>query len=75
MCLAVPMSIKSIQGTQALVENQGVELWVNISLVPEARIGEAVIVHAGFAIERLSPEEEGSIRAVWDEYEKTLEDE
>ena len=56
MCLAVPAEIKSIDGTSAKVDFGGVLRTVNISLV-DAKIGEYVIVHAGYAIEVLDREE------------------
>lgn len=56
MCLAVPAEIKEINGDVAKVDFGGVLKEVNISLV-DASIGEYVIVHAGFAIEKLNKEE------------------
>jgi hydrogenase expression/formation protein HypC len=56
MCLAVPAEIKSIDGTTAKVDFGGVMRQVNISLV-SAKVGEFVIVHAGYAIEVLDKEE------------------
>ncbi|HUV60936.1 MAG TPA: HypC/HybG/HupF family hydrogenase formation chaperone [Thermoplasmata archaeon] len=56
MCLAVPAEIKSIDGTTAKVDFGGVMRQVNISLV-SAKVGEFVIVHAGYAIEVLDREE------------------
>lgn len=52
---------------QATVDFDGVQKHVSISLVPDAVIGDHVIVHAGFAIEKLS-EEDAWI--VLEEYEK-----
>jgi len=56
MCLAVPAEIKEINGDVAKVDFGGVLKDVNVSLV-DANIGEYVIVHAGFAIEKLNKEE------------------
>ena len=56
MCLAVPMKVERIEGFRAQVESAGVTMTVDVSMVPEIKVGEYVIVHAGFAIERLSPE-------------------
>jgi len=57
MCLAVPMKVERIEGAIAIVESAGMKMQVDISLVPEAQVGEYLIVHAGFAIEKLKPEE------------------
>lgn len=56
MCLAVPAEIKSIEGTTAEVDFGGVVRSVNLSLV-SAKVGDYVIVHAGYAIEVLDREE------------------
>ncbi len=57
MCLAVPMRVEDIKGSRARVESAGVIMEVDVSMVPEVMPGEYVIVHAGFAIERLKPDE------------------
>jgi hydrogenase expression/formation protein HypC len=56
MCLAVPAEIKSIDGFNATVDYGGVSRTANISLV-EAKVGDFVIVHAGYAIQVLDREE------------------
>ncbi len=56
MCLAVPAEIKSIDGMMATVDFGGVSRTANISLV-DAKIGDYVIVHAGYAIQLLDKEE------------------
>jgi hydrogenase expression/formation protein HypC len=56
MCLAVPAEIKSIDGHMAKADFGGVMRPVNVSLV-EAKVGDYVIAHAGYAIEVLDREE------------------
>lgn len=56
MCLAVPAEVKSIDGVMATVDFGGVIRTANVSLV-DAKIGDFVIVHAGYAIEILDREE------------------
>ena len=52
MCLAVPVRITRLIGAEtALARRGGLELEVNVSLVPDVREGDYVIVHAGFAIQ------------------------
>lgn len=62
MCLAIPGRVMSIKGDRAVVDYGGTITEANISLVrPE--VGEFVIVHAGFAIEKLDVKEaERSLR-------------
>jgi hydrogenase expression/formation protein HypC len=50
MCLAIPTLIKSIDGTTARAEIGGVERSISLALTPEARVGDYVLVHTGFAI-------------------------
>lgn len=57
MCLAVPMEIIELDDALATVEVAGVRRQVNVELVPEPQVGDYVIVHAGYAIEKLSPDE------------------
>ena len=56
MCLAVPAEVKSIDGVMANVDFGGVTRTANISLV-DAKVGDFVIVHAGYAIQILDREE------------------
>lgn len=62
MCLAVPGQILWIGDQPALertgrVNFGGIVKEVNLAYVPEARIGDYVIVHVGFAISRVDPDE------------------
>lgn len=57
MCLAVPVKIVSIEGDQAEVEIGGVGRKVSIVLTPEARVGNYVLLHTGYAINVLNEEE------------------
>lgn len=50
MCLAIPAKIVTMDGSLAKVDMMGNERVVSIDLVPEVKIGEYVLVHAGFAI-------------------------
>jgi len=66
MCLAVPGLIEDIDGDQAEVNFGGVTREANISLV-DADIGDYIIVHAGYAIERLEEEEAKKSLEAWNE--------
>lgn len=56
MCLAVPAHIISIDGTKALAEMSGVKKEIDITLTPEAISGDWVVVHVGFALQRIDPQ-------------------
>ena len=55
MCLAIPMKVKSIKNEFAEVATGKLKRTINIQLLPSIRIGDYVIVHAGFAIQKLDP--------------------
>jgi len=57
MCLGVPAKILETRDGAAVVELGGVRREISMMLIDDASVGEWVIVHAGFAIERLSEEE------------------
>jgi hydrogenase expression/formation protein HypC len=53
MCLAVPMRVIEVQGDLGRVEQAGVSREVSFALLEQVSPGDYVLVHAGFAIERL----------------------
>ena len=57
MCLAIPTLVKSIDGTSARAEIGGVERSISLALTPEARVGDYVLVHTGFAISVVDEED------------------
>ena len=50
MCLALPMRITAVDGATATIVAAGLEQRCSVMLVPQARVGDYVLVHAGFAI-------------------------
>jgi hydrogenase expression/formation protein HypC len=50
MCLAIPVRIVSIDGDEAETEIAGVRRRVSIALTPEAKLGDYVLLHTGYAI-------------------------
>jgi hydrogenase expression/formation protein HypC len=68
MCLAVPMKIIEVRDDKTgVAELDGSRHEVNLSLVPDAGIGAYIIVHAGFAIERMNEHEAQTILSVFAE--------
>jgi hydrogenase expression/formation protein HypC len=53
MCLGVPTKIVKIEGELAIAEVGGVQREISLIMTPGARVGDYVIVHAGFAIQIL----------------------
>lgn len=57
MCLAVPLRIAELHGSDAVGERDGIRRNIRVDFIPRPKVGDYVIVHAGFAIERLSEEQ------------------
>lgn len=66
MCLAIPGKIISINGDQAEVDFGGAAKSANVSMV-EAKVGDWVVVHAGFAIEVMDEDEAKETIKLWNE--------
>ena len=67
MCLAVPMKVLSRDGEMGKVEQDGVARDVSFAMVPEAEVGDYVLIHAGFAIERLDQQQAADTLALLNE--------
>jgi len=55
MCLGIPMKIRKISGDFAEVESGRLLRNANIQMLPGLKIGDYILVHAGFAIQKVSP--------------------
>jgi hydrogenase expression/formation protein HypC len=65
MCLAIPAKVMDLQGDKASVDfGQGVLREVNVSLV-EAKVGDYVLVHAGYAIQIIEEQEAKETLSLW----------
>jgi len=53
MCLAVPTQIQSVDGTSALALTGGITKTIDVSLTPDVAPGDWVIVHVGFALQKI----------------------
>jgi len=75
MCLAIPMTITKIDGAYAIATANGVETQVNYAMMPDIKLNDQVLVHAGFIIEKLDEEQAREINETWAEYYAILEKE
>lgn len=57
MCLAVPARIVEMEGDRAVVDAMGNRWKAKTTLLPEAKLGDLVLIHAGFAISLVDEEE------------------
>jgi hydrogenase expression/formation protein HypC len=67
MCLAIPARVVSVKGEKAQVDfGEGVLRDVNVTLV-DPKVGEYVLVHAGYAIQKMDETEAKETLALWNE--------
>jgi hydrogenase expression/formation protein HypC len=57
MCLGIPAQVLTLAESVAVVEVGGVRREVSVELLDDVAAGDWVIIHAGFAIQKLDPEE------------------
>ena len=70
MCLGVPMQVKNIENDMALCEIDGVQREASLLMIDGVEVGDFVLIHAGFAIERIDEDEAqltlGALRSALD---------
>lgn len=67
MCLAIPARVAEINGDQAIVDLGGVRKEVSLALVEDVAVDDYVIVHVGYALNKLDPEEAARTLALFAE--------
>lgn len=74
MCLAIPMRIESIEQGSAVIELGGLSQRTSLLLLPDAKVGDYVLVHAGCAISILDQVEAEERLALFRELAEEMED-
>ncbi len=71
MCLGVPMQIKEIEGYNARCEAKGVERDVSLFIMQHEPLipGDYVLVHVGYAIQKITPQD---FQSTWEAYDQIL---
>ncbi|MBR0039826.1 MAG: HypC/HybG/HupF family hydrogenase formation chaperone [Oscillospiraceae bacterium] len=72
MCLAIPLQLIEINGNVAVGEALGMKREIRVDFIPEPKLGDYVIVHAGFAIERLGETQALEDLEAWKEMRDVL---
>lgn len=69
MCLAVPMQVKKIDGFTCVCEVRGIEREVSLFMLQNENVapGDHVLVHVGYAIQKVSQDEAGKVWELFDE--------
>ncbi|NJE07089.1 HypC/HybG/HupF family hydrogenase formation chaperone [Thermococcus sp. M39] len=74
MCLAVPAKVLEINGNVAIVDFGGVKREARLDLLSDVKVGDYVIVHTGFAIEKLDKQTAEEILKAWEDVLKAWEE-
>ena len=74
MCLAIPMRLKERDEFDGLVELDGVERRVSLMLLPEAEVGQHLLIHAGYAIGAVDEDEAAHTLELLREYADAMVD-
>lgn len=75
MCLAIPAQVVELrEGDTAVVDLAGVRKEISLSLVDNVAVGDYVIVHVGYALNKLDPEEAAKTLALFAELGKFNDD-
>lgn len=72
MCLSIPARILSIKGSMAKVSAGGAVISIGLHMIENARVGDYVLLHAGFAIQKISEEEAAETINLFKEMENNL---
>lgn len=64
MCLAIPGTISKIEEETATIDYGGTTRSASVRLLPEVAVGDCVLVHAGFVIQKVDPEEGAELEAL-----------
>ena len=75
MCLAIPGEIVEIDDTTAVIDYGGVRKRASIMALPDANVGEMVIVHAGFVISKIDRDEAQKTLLAFKELEEAIAEE
>ena len=67
MCLAVPAKVLGIKGDRGIVDFGGIRREVSLSLIDDVKVGDYVLIHVGFAIQKLERKEAEEILKLWRE--------
>jgi hydrogenase expression/formation protein HypC len=73
MCLAIPARVVKLEGDKATVDAMGNQFSAQMTLLPQARLGDLVLVHAGFAISTIDDDEARKTGQLIDEIDQFKE--
>ncbi len=73
MCLSIPAKVERIDGEMALVSVGGTKYNASLQMIENIEVGDYILMHTGFAIQKLEPEEAHESIRVFQEYQELNE--
>jgi len=70
MCLSIPAKVETIEGEMAMVSVGGTKYKASLQMLDDVKIGDYILMHTGFAIQKLNPEEAAESLKVFEEFEE-----
>jgi len=72
MCLSIPAKIVSIDGTMAEVSAGGAIFSAGLQMIEDVRVGDYILLHAGFAIQKINEKEAEETIRLFEEMNNSL---
>lgn len=69
MCLSIPAKVESIEGEMAIVSVGGTTYEASLQMIDHVKIGDYVLLHTGFAIQKISEEDAVETLKIFEEFE------
>ena len=73
MCLSIPAKVEKIENEMAIVSVGGTRYEASLQMLDDVNIGDYILMHTGFAIQKLDPEEAEQSLKVFKEFEELNE--
>jgi len=70
MCLSIPAKVEKIEDDMAIVSVGGTKYNASLQMLDDVNIGDYILLHTGFAIQKLTPEEAEESLKVFEEFEE-----
>jgi len=72
MCVAIPMKVVEINGNVAICEYENIKRTARIDLIPDIQVGDYIIIHTGFAIQKIDIKDAEETLKLFKELQTTL---
>jgi hydrogenase expression/formation protein HypC len=70
MCLSIPAKVETINNDMAIVSVGGTKYNASLQMLDDVNVGDYILLHTGFAIQKLTPEEAAESLRVFEEFEE-----